>query len=153
MEDLRSGYSDPEKPTQRRTDSHETAVKFATSSPNNVGPAAGPATWLGHWRNRMGSTMDLAVVWADVTGSYTSATSGAGGPITGVLRGFVAGDLISSLVLWPGGSMTAWTGQLIDDALAPRIKTLWHLVSDVPDGDEPTKLWMSTFAGSDEFMR
>ncbi len=49
--------------------------------------------------------------------------------------------------------MTAWTGQLVDDEDAPRIKTLWHLVTDVPDVDEPKRLWTSTFAGADEFTR
>lgn len=132
---------------------HEKAVEFATSSANKAGPQAGPATWLGRWKNQMGSTMDLAVTHSDLTGTYTSSTSGGGGPVTGTLKGFVAGDLISFLVLWPGGSMTAWTGQLVDDVAAPRIKTLWHLVTDVPEGDEPTKLWTSTFAGADEFTR
>ena len=97
--------------------------------------------------------MDIVVSGSDVTGTYTSASSGAGGPVTGPLKAYVSGDLISFLVLWPGGSMTAWVGQLVDEQTDPRIKTLWHLVTNIPDADEPNKLWMSTFTGADEFHR
>ena len=131
---------------------HEAAVKFALSTENKKGPTT-PAAWVGKWKNQIGSEMDLKVAGSDVTGSYTSADSSGGKPITGDLKGNVYGDLISFLVLWPGGSMTAWTGQLVDDENAPRIKTLWHLVTDVPDPDEPKRLWTSTFAGADEFIR
>jgi len=132
---------------------HERAVRLAISSKNKTGPKEGNATWLGRWKNQMGSEMDLKVSGNDVTGTYTSASSAGGGPITGTLKGYVAGDLISFIVLWPGGSMTAWTGQLVDDEDVPRIKTLWHLVTDIPDAQEPTRLWTSTFAGADEFTR
>lgn len=132
---------------------HEEAVRFAVSSENKAGPKAGAATWLGRWKNQMGSTMDLTVAAGDVSGTYTSSTSSAGGAITGTIKGNVAGDLIAFVVVWPGGSMTAWTGQLVDDENAPRIKTLWHLVTDIPDADEPKRLWTSTFVGADEFTR
>ena len=132
---------------------HEEAVKLAISTKNKTGPKAGPATWLGRWKNQMNSVMDLKVSGNDVTGSYTSASSAAGGAVSGTLKGNVSGDLISFLVLWPGGSMSAWTGQLVDDDIAPRIKTLWHLVTDIADAEEPTRLWTSTFSGADEFTR
>ena len=35
----------------------------------------------------------------------------------------------------------------------PEIRTLWHLVTNVPDADEPKELWTSTYAGADEFCR
>ncbi|WP_425306745.1 avidin/streptavidin family protein [Cupriavidus pauculus] len=132
---------------------HEAALKLAVSSDNRADRP--PATWIGHWKNQMGSSMELEVNGSEIKGSYTSANSGegTGGPLVGALRGYVAGDLISFSVLWPGGSITAWTGQLVDDAAAPRIETLWHLVTDVPDPDEPTKLWTSTFTGADKFTR
>ena len=116
---------------------HEQTVQFALSSKNKAGPKAGAATWLGRWKNQMGSYMDLSVTGNDVTGTYTSSSSSGGGPVTGTLKGNVAGDLIAFIVAWPGGSMTAWTGQLVDDEIAPRIKTLWHLVTDVPDAEGP----------------
>lgn len=132
---------------------HEQAVQFALSSENKASTEAGPATWLGRWKNQMGSYMDLAVAGNDVTGTYTSASSSGGGAVTGVLKGNVAGDLIAFIVAWPGGSMTAWTGQLVDDETAPQIKTLWHLVTDVPEIDEPKRFWTSTFTGADAFVR
>lgn len=132
---------------------HEKALKLAVSSENKPGPRGGSAAWAGRWKNQMNSTMDLTVAGGDITGTYTSSTSAAGGPITGTLKGNVAGDLIAFIVLWPKGSMTAWTGQMVNDGSAPCIKTLWHLVTDVPDAEEPTRLWTSTFTGADEFFR
>jgi hypothetical protein len=75
------------------------------------------------------------------------------GPIEGTLKGYVAGDLISFLVLWPRGSITSWVGQLVEMEGVPTIRTLWHLLTEIPDPKEPTFLWQSTFAGADEFRR
>jgi hypothetical protein len=33
------------------------------------------------------------------------------------------------------------------------LKTLWQLVMNVPEVEEPEKLWTSIFAGADEFTR
>jgi hypothetical protein len=107
----------------------------------------------GRWTNQIGSTMDLVVSGSDVTGRYTSKTSDAGGPITGPLKGYVAGNVVSFLVLWPSGSITAWVSQLVDVQVNPRIKTLWNLVTDVKDEDEADRLWGSVLTGADEFMR
>ncbi|OGB23826.1 MAG: hypothetical protein A3I66_20750 [Burkholderiales bacterium RIFCSPLOWO2_02_FULL_57_36] len=132
---------------------HEEAIRIAESTKNKHGTT--PAAWLGRWTNQIGSTMDLEINGSDVSGLYTSSTSGIGhgGEIKGQLKGYVADDLISFTVLWPGGSITAWTGQLVGDDVAPTIKTLWHLVTDIPDADEPTRLWTSTLAGADDFKR
>jgi hypothetical protein len=132
---------------------HETALAVALSADNKAGTPA--AAWVGRWKNQMDSFMELQVNGSDITGTYTSANSaqGDGGPITGALKGYVAGDLISFLVLWPGGSMTAWTGQLVHDDDAPCIETLWHLVTDVENAKEPDELWTSTLAGADAFRR
>jgi hypothetical protein len=134
---------------------HEEALWLAQSNENKLGPQGGAATWLGKWTNQIGSTMELSVVGHDVTGIYTSENSqiAGGGSVTGSLKGYVAADVISFTVLWPGGSITAWVGQLVDDADAPRIKTLWQLVTDIPDAQEPKKLWTTTLAGADEFHR
>lgn len=132
---------------------HEAALKLALANENKPGPES-VATWVGHWKNQMNSHMDLTIAGSDVTGTYTSSKSlPSGDSVTGTLKGNVAKDLISLLVLWPNGSMTAWTGQLVDDQAAPRIKTLWHLVTDIVDTEEPSMLWTSTFAGADEFTR
>jgi hypothetical protein len=133
---------------------HESALRLAKTSENNRIPGDANAIWLGRWVNQMGSHMDLTVSGHDVSGSYTSINSiGEDDDITGALKGYVAGDRISFIVLWQGGSITAWTGQLVNDRDAPTIKTLWHLVTDIPDADEPKKLWMSTLTGADDFTR
>lgn len=132
--------------------SHEQALIAGETTPFSQEP---PFDFSGEWVNQMTSTMDLKVQGSDVTGSYTSASSGlkGGGPIKGTLKGYVAGDRITFLVLWPNGSMTSWVGQVVDDRTAPRIRTLWHVLTEIPDPDEPKFFWKSTFAGADEFVR
>lgn len=128
---------------------HEAAIKTAeaeeakTSKPD----------FSGKWYNQMGSTMELTVSGNDVGGEYRSASSSGGPPTCGPIKGYVTGDLISFIVLWPKGSMTAWVGQMVDEEKKPRIKTLWHLVTEIPNEKEPKFLWMSIFTGADEFTR
>jgi uncharacterized protein YndB with AHSA1/START domain len=99
--------------------------------------------------------MDLDVNGASVIGTYNSAASAGGGSVQGDITGVTAGDLISFTVLWTqSGSITSWTGQLTEDEDgSSKLRTLWHLVTDVPDEQEPEKFWMSTWAGADEFVR
>lgn len=129
---------------------HERAIEIAEASAN--GPAS--ASFEGRWRNQMESMMELHVAGSDVIGSYTSPTSGqgTGGQVSGQIKGWTSGDLLSFSVLWPGGSITSWTGQLVSEG-GEKIRTLWHLVTDIPDAKEPKRLWQSTFAGADEFTR
>lgn len=130
---------------------HEQALLTAEITPFSNKP---PSDFSGHWENQLGSTMELTVSGSGVTGTYTSvssATGDKGGPITGPVKGYTAGDRIAFMVLWPKGSMTAWTGQLVDVDGELRLKTLWHLVTEIPDASEPKFLWMSTFAGADDF--
>lgn len=132
---------------------HEKALNIGLAASGAVA-AKNPPNFSGHWTNQMLSTMDLTVMGNAVTGSYTSTSSGNGPPITSDdLKGFIAGDMISLLVLWPGGSMTAWVGQLVNESTAPTLRTLWHLITDIPDADEDEALWKSTLAGADEFTR
>lgn len=128
---------------------HEKALEQAEAVENST---AQP-DFSGLWRNQMGSTMDLNVSGSDLDGIYTSASSSGGGPVAGRLKGFVAGDLASFLVLWPGGSQTAWVGQMTGSDSQPVIRTLWQLVTNVPDADEPSELWTSTYVGADNFGR
>ncbi|PHV51370.1 avidin [Janthinobacterium sp. BJB301] len=130
--------------------SHELALTTAVSTENNN---VNNSVWIGHWKNQMGSTMELQLNGSDLSGTYVSSSSSAGGPIKGPLKGYAAGDRAAFVVMWPGGSITTWAGQIVNDQKNPTIKTLWHLVTDVPDADEPTKFWQSTLAGADEFTR
>lgn len=132
---------------------HEKALTVAVAS-ENPSVAAAPPNFTGLWRNQMRSTMDLTIDGRHVSGVYTSASSDDGPPIASVdLCGFVAGDLISFIAYWPGGSMTSWVGQMIDDQTAPRVRTLWHLITEIADPSEASFLWKSTLAGADEFTR
>lgn len=129
---------------------HEHALNTAEATANGNGSV----DFSGTWKNQMDSTMTLQVSGADVTGTYTSKTSGSGGTdITGPIKGFTSGDLISFLVQWPGGSMTAWTGQLTGEGESAKLRTLWQLVTEVPDDNERGYFWQSTLAGADEFTR
>ena len=102
----------------------------------------------------MNSFMDLAITGSSVTGLYISASSSGGAPVQGVINGVTIGDLIAFTVLWlPSGSITSWTGQLVEEGGVQTIRTLWHLVTNIPDDNEDDKFWMSTWAGADEFVR
>lgn len=129
---------------------HEQALQTADKSL----AVAPPPDFSGRWRNQMNSIMDLTVHGNTVTGTYNSASSSGGPPVQGAITGVTAGDLIAFTVLWTqSGSITSWTGQLVDEAGVETLRTLWHLVTNVPDANEPDKFWMSTWAGADEFTR
>jgi hypothetical protein len=128
---------------------HEKALELAAAAP--IGRSC--ADFAGRWYNQMGSTMDLVVEGTTVTGAYESLARSEAPPVVGELKGYAVGDLISFMVLW-GDSITAWVGQMIDeDTDTAKIRTLWHMVTEVPDADEPKYLWTSTYAGADEFVR
>jgi Avidin family len=110
----------------------------------------------GHWINELRSSMDLTVTGSAVSGTYTSAVSGDGSVITGPVIGFVAGDVIAFSVLWPSnpGSITSWVGQLVLDSDGDeQLDTLWYLVVNVADAEDPASTWTTIHAGSDQFHR
>jgi hypothetical protein len=79
-----------------------------------------------------------------------SAVSEGGTSATGVLSGFVDGDLISFVVHWDDfQAITAWVGQLAPKAPTQTIHTLWQMTTQVPAGEE----WASINAGADVFVR
>lgn len=128
---------------------YEKALGLASTAPTG-GRSAG---FAGSWCNQMGSTMELVVEGTSVTGSYESLSKSEAPPVVGEVKGYTTGDLISFVVLW-GGSITAWVGQMTDeDTDTPKIRTLWQMVTEVPDPDEPKYLWVSTYAGADDFVR
>ena len=73
----------------------------------------------------------------------------------GSITGYISGDIIAFSVLWPAaaGSIMSWVGQIVDDKGGEILKTLWHLVINIPDDKEPEGLWTSIYAGADEFTR
>lgn len=99
--------------------------------------------------------MDLTIQGSTVTGIYNSASSSSGDPVKGTITGVTVSDLIAFTVLWTGSkSITSWTGQLVHRNGVETLRTLWHLVTDIPDDpQEPKNFWKATVAGADEFTR
>jgi hypothetical protein len=106
----------------------------------------------GRWTNEYGSTVALEIDGDRIFGSYTSAV-GADTPVGGPVTGFVRGDIVAFSVLWPPAmrSITSWVGQVVEVEGVPVLKTLWHLVVDIPDAEEPTGLWTTVHCGADTF--
>ncbi|XP_063050107.1 avidin-like isoform X2 [Engraulis encrasicolus] len=108
----------------------------------------------GHWRNELGSRMQLSAKDSSLQGFYKTAvetTAGAAGNGS-TLTGFVSGGVhptVSFSVLWKGGSCTSWVGQCFILPTGDRVlKTVWMLRS-VAKG--PGDNWMSTRVGADTF--
>lgn len=111
----------------------------------------------GKWHNQHNSDMTLKVS-ADgrITGKYRT---GVGAPTPAEefpLVGFVAGDLISFTVNFGKyGSLTSWAGQHTKHKATQteEIVTQWYLAKNVPDKQEPKKLWACILSGCDTFRR
>jgi hypothetical protein len=135
---------------------HEKAL--AAKSLQGASPGVRPLGFSGfdgRWKNELGSTMDITIQNGRVTGVYTSTVSGGGGgTVTGDITGFVDDDIISFIVKWTGfSSMTAWVGQVVEVNGVETIKTLWHLLRNVADAEEPAKVWSAILTGADQFTR
>lgn len=116
-------------------------------------PPSAPSPLAGRWTNQYGSVADITVDGERVLGTYTSAVSGAAGPLSGPISGFVRGDVVGFSVLWPAPmrSITSWVGQLVDAGGAPELRTLWQLIVDIPDAEEARGLWTTVHSGADTF--
>lgn len=118
------------------------------------------ADFSGKWKNEYGSFMELQISRSDVRGTYTSLVSDTGAPIGGSIIGYQAGSVISFAVLWPSNParITAWVGQLVADEHShvnkeERLETLWQMIVNVADAQNPESLWTTIHAGSDHFRR
>lgn len=107
----------------------------------------------GRWINEYGSVAEIEVDGDRVSGTYTSAVGSDSGALSGPIHGFVHGDIVAFAVLWPAHlrSITSWVGQVVEVNGAPELKTLWHLIGDIPDPDETRGLWTTVHAGADTF--
>jgi hypothetical protein len=121
----------------------------------DLSTTAAPSGFDGVWRNELGSTMDLTVTGNSVSGTYKSAVSGLDKPVEGDIVGFVSDDIISIVVRWKiaSVSMSTWVGQVVDAGGKERIRTLWHLIRNTPEADEPEDAWAAVIAGADTFTR
>jgi hypothetical protein len=113
------------------------------------------STLTGHWRNRLGSTMDLTVDDGHrLHGTYHTGVGlldpAAAFPVTG----FAEGDAISFCVdFGRRGSVASWSGHHIADDDGERLVTLWHLAQPVRDPHSDADVWKGIVAGADEFRR
>ena len=119
---------------------------------------AKPAGFDGIWRNQLKSHMDLKVAGQSVSGTYTSLVNVAGTDteVTGQITGFANDDVIAFVVNWslPSVSMTSWVGQVIENGAGKEeLRTLWHLMRNIDEPDEPKKAWAAVLTGADVFTR
>jgi hypothetical protein len=123
------------------------------SAPDGM-PQPPGASVAGRWTNEYGSVAEISVDGDRLFGTYTSAVGGPTGSLSGPLSGFVRGDILAFAVLWPAPmrSITSWVGQVVDVSGAPELKTLWHLIVDIPDPDESEGLWTTVHTGADTFF-
>lgn len=108
----------------------------------------------GIWQNELSSQMELSVVGVHLTGVYRT---GVGLPTPAEefeLVGFVADDMISfSVDFGKYGSLTSWVGQYTEESGVGILKSMWLLSRNVPDVDEPGKLWGSVLTGYNNFSK
>jgi hypothetical protein len=133
---------------------HEKALSSAFAG-NAVGGTVPPISVAGKWVNQYGSSAQFVISGTSLSGKYISKVSSSNTTVEGPIIGYIAGDVVAFSVLWPAklGSITSWVGQIVDVDGTETLKTLWQLVMNVPEVEEPEKLWTSIFAGADEFTR
>ena len=129
-------------------------ARWARNTPVSTGSAtASPVSVAGRWTNEYGSVAELSVDGERVFGTYTSTVGERTGTLSGPIIGFVRGDIVAFSVLWPAymSSITSWVGQVVEVNGAPELRTLWHLIVDIPDPDEAGSLWTTVHTGADTF--
>ena len=120
---------------------------------SSVAAEASQDLFSGEWKNQLSSRMMLTVDGqGQVTGTYTTAV-GQPDSRQSPLIGFVSNDIIKFTVNF-GRSLAAWSGQLQqNDQGQEELDTLWHLIVNVPEEEEPSHAWKDTYTGSDRFHR
>lgn len=127
-------------------------AQWAGSTPTET-PQAVEKVVSRRWTNEYGSVADISVDGDRILGTYTSTVGGGIGSLSGPISGFARGDIVAFEVLWPAHmrSITSWVGQVVDVNGTPELRTLWHLIVDIPDSEEATGLWTTVHTGADTF--
>lgn len=132
---------------------HEKALRIARHSVNTHETF----DFSGKWHNKHGAVIDLKIAGSDVTGTYTGSEKGFThtGESTGVIKGYVTGELIGFMVLWEkSGSITQWCGQILGgETPHAKLSLMWRLITELPEPEEPLYFWMTTFAGTEDYTR
>ena len=132
---------------------YEKALRIAQHSIN----ASETFEFSGRWRNRHATILELKTKGPELDGLCRVAEAGFvhTGEKTAVIKGFVMGDLIGFTALWEHSqSITQWCGQILGaETPHPKLVLMWRLITELPEPEEPRYFWMSTFAGTDDFVR
>jgi hypothetical protein len=134
---------------------HENALAIATATATDRSTfpvdsvAAVGATFT--YENELGSTMTFTVgAGGELSGTYTSAVSGGGGPVSGPMAGFIDSHSIAWSVSWPNApAVTSWTGAFISNGTGFNIETLWYMATQASTSGAP--FWTAVQAGADTF--
>lgn len=131
-------------------------LRYFSTKSTSIESVKSSMNFDGLWRNELSSEMELKVDKAsgNVTGVYRTGVGTPQPTEDFKLVGFAAGDLLSFTVNFGKyGSLTSWSGQstFIDGATV--IETMWLMAENVPDADEPSKLWSAMLTGADNFRR
>ena len=113
-------------------------------------------TLCGTWHNQHNSEIHLEIDKSGkVTGFFRTALT-AEGLQEFPLTGFAVDDVIGFCVRFQNHAcVTCWSGHLAavpGDGATEALHTLWHMTVEVGKTEEE-KLWKSTIAGSDTFVR
>ncbi|GAB5566167.1 MAG: avidin/streptavidin family protein [Winogradskyella sp.] len=109
----------------------------------------------GVWENQLDSEMTLIMESSgSLSGKYKTAVGKPSDSEEFDLIGVVTGDLVAFIVNFGKyGSLTSWTGQVVENSGKQVIQTLWHLSKNIKDENEEDEIWGSLLTGAGNFTR
>lgn len=110
----------------------------------------------GVWYNQHGSKLELSAQEGGVLrGTFSSASGLAAKEYKGQpISGYWSNHLVAFVCNFGKfGSLTAWTGHLVEEHDARCIETQWQMAVTLPAPEQPDDLWRGTWTGSDVFRR
>jgi hypothetical protein len=110
---------------------------------------------VGSWFNQHGSELRIENIdEGRITGRFDSPTGLGQEAHPGRVSGFVSGTLVSIVAdFGKFGSMTAWSGHLVNEDRELVLETQWQMAVLLPHPKRASDLWRGTWVGSDTFRR
>ena len=109
---------------------------------------------VGTWYNEHGSELKLSVLEGQISGTFTSAIGLHKGPHESLVTGYYAQDLLAFVADFGRfGSLTAWTGHVIEENGETLIDCQWQMTVALPSPGQAEELFRGTWVGSDVFRR